>query len=414
MLNILAVSYNFPPEFSGGYGLQMGLFCEGLRARGHRISVLTIRHPTGQPARPEGLDVERTLNPIGSTMSPLGVLRASVGNAASVRAALRRVRPDIILCGGMDLIGFNTYLTAIEGGRPSLTWLGDTWLSQAWRNLPRYDRWQGIAAGGPTGAMRPARQMFGLVGRTLGLSCDTKPRTFAPVAAISQFVLDDLRTSGAPVPADTRIIPVSLHPGFFDEGGDPIGHSGQRTPELRALFVSRMEMLKGPDVAVRALAGAVSRSANVRLTLAGLHMDAIRPQLQALAADLGVGGRITWAGTPTLPDLISMYRNHDVFLFPSRIVEGLGVVNCEALACGLPIIGTAHSGSAEVIVEGSTGFRVDKDDAEAMASHLAALYADRDLLGRLSAQAPAMARRFAPESVLTMLEGELLRLTHER
>jgi glycosyltransferase involved in cell wall biosynthesis len=313
----------------------------------------------------------------------------------------------------MDFVGFNAYLAAIESG-PTLTWLGDTWLAQAWRDLGWYDRWCGFASGGPPGPKRLVRRSIGVLGRTVGLFSGRVPRTFAPVAAISQFVLDDLRGTGAPVPPETRVIPIALHSEFFDGSGAPVRHGGRRTPALRALFVGRLEMLKGPDTAIRALAEAVRLCADVRLTLAGLQMDETLAVCQQLAAELGVADRITWAGTPSLRELIALYRDHDVFLFPSRILEGLGVVNCEALACGLPIIGTAHSGSADVIIPGRTGFRVDKDDAAAMGRHLADLQADRGLLERLSAAVPDAARRFAPAEVLRLLETELTRVTEKR
>ena len=107
---------------------------------------------------------------------------------------------------------------------------------------------------------------------------------------------------------------------------------------------------------------------------------------------LGIADRINWAGTPPLNELVRLYRSHDVFLFPSRIVEGLGVVNCEAMACGLPVIGTAHSGSAEVILDDRTGYRVPKDDGDAVGRRLVELHADRDRLARLSASATEFSR----------------------
>jgi glycosyltransferase involved in cell wall biosynthesis len=136
----------------------------------------------------------------------------------------------------------------------------------------------------------------------------------------------------------------------------------------------------------------------------------MRPQLEELATSLGIADRITWAGTPVLSELIALYRNNDVFLFPSRIVEGLGVVNCEALACGLPIIGTAHSGSAEVIIPGESGFRIEKDDHEAMGRYLAQFHFERNLLDQFSTNAPKTIQRFAPNNVLDILESELYRV----
>jgi glycosyltransferase involved in cell wall biosynthesis len=391
----------------------MGLFCKGLVERGHAVQVVTGAG-NGQESVGDGCQMtvdQRLRLMMSGNLPPCVLFRQTRHNLKAVRRVIRRFAPDVVFCGGFDGIGFNTYLASIESGRPSLTWLGDTWLAQAWRNLRRYDPWANLAAGGGRpGVRRLIKQAIGCYGRLRGLYDGPHPKSFRPVATLSQFVLDDLRESGAPVPDDTKVIPVCLHPEFFDSTGEPLGHSGKRMTHLRALFVGRMQLLKGPDTAVRALANAVNRGANVRLSFAGLKMDELRPYLHDLAGSLGVADRIDWHGTPTVGQLIELYQNHDVFLFPSRIVEGLGVVNVEALACGLPIIGTAHSGSAEVIIAGKTGFRVEKDDAESMGRHLVELHTDRGLLARLSESVPEYAKRFAPSRVVEDLETELFKV----
>jgi glycosyltransferase involved in cell wall biosynthesis len=165
-----------------------------------------------------------------------------------------------------------------------------------------------------------------------------------------------------------------------------------------------MEWQKGPDLAIDAVASAVRSGADVRLTFAGIRLDRLRPMLQKRAESQGVADRITWAGTPSLAELIQLYRTHDVFLFPSRIVEGLGVVNCEAMACGLPVLGTADSGSAEVIIDDRTGYRVPRDDSAMLGRYLFELHFDRDRLERLSRSAVDFARRFHPDRIVKELE----------
>jgi glycosyltransferase involved in cell wall biosynthesis len=88
-------------------------------------------------------------------------------------------------------------------------------------------------------------------------------------------------------------------------------------------------------------------------------------------------------------------------------VEGFGLVNAEAMACGLPIIGTAHSGSADAIVDGVTGFRIQKDDFESLGRHLHRLGSDRDLLETLSQQAMQRSRRHHPSAVIDRIEQAL-------
>lgn len=358
------------------------------------------------------IHVLRTLHSISNRLSPFHTLRRSIENVNSVREAVNRLSPDIILSCGSDGIGFNTYHAAISMNRPSLTYLGDTWLTQAWRSLSNYDPWIDIARGGRRpGINRVFKRGLGWIGQVCsGLIRNETPPRFAPVTAISQFVLDDLRSALPPMQhlGDVPFTYVPLDHSFFGADGEPVGHDGSRATAFRAIFVSRVEKLKGPDVALAAVAEAVKYGVNVTLTIAGMQIEAMRPELELLAGSLGIHDRVRFAGTPDTTGLIQLYRSHDVFLFPSRIVEGLGLVNCEAQACGLPIIGTADSGAAEVIQHNETGFRVAINDHEAMANHLGELANDRSLWERLSANALKSAKRFHPETILDTLEAALL------
>jgi glycosyltransferase involved in cell wall biosynthesis len=321
---------------------------------------------------------------------------------------------DIILTCGNDSIGITTYLEILNGQKrkpfpvPSLTYLGDTWLAQAWRFLPGYDPWIDRVLGGRRpGILKLIKSIHGTIAAFAELPTPNRMTQYGPITAISQFVVDDLRNAGAPVPANVPMTYVPLHASFFDAAGEPIGHDGSQSKTLRALFVSRVEQLKGPDAAIEGLAKAVRKCVGISLTIAGIQIEKLQPELEALAQSLGIGDRVRFAGTPQLSELISFYRSHDVFLFPSRIVEGLGLVNCEAQACGLPIIGTAGSGAAEVIRHGETGFRIALDDTDAMAEHLKLLATNRELWLRLSKNALVSSKRFHPDIILDTLEQAL-------
>lgn len=69
----------------------------------------------------------------------------------------------------------------------------------------------------------------------------------------------------------------------------------------------------------------------------------------------------------------------------SSIREGLPVNLLEAMYCGLPVIATHNRGHDTLITHGENGFLVDQGDAEAMASHAAALLSDRTLYERYAA-----------------------------
>jgi glycosyltransferase involved in cell wall biosynthesis len=82
-------------------------------------------------------------------------------------------------------------------------------------------------------------------------------------------------------------------------------------------------------------------------------------------------------------DLPALFRQADVFVFPS-LVEGMGLVVLEAMACGVPVITTTH-GPGDVVRDGIDGFFVPIRDPEAIAARLDQLYRDptlREQMGR--------------------------------
>ncbi len=86
-------------------------------------------------------------------------------------------------------------------------------------------------------------------------------------------------------------------------------------------------------------------------------------------------------------------RAADVFVFPS-VFEGLGISLVEALACGLPAIGSRTGGIVDVIDDGRTGLLVAPADAPALESALRRLLDDavaRDEMGR-AGRTEALAR----------------------
>jgi glycosyltransferase involved in cell wall biosynthesis len=96
---------------------------------------------------------------------------------------------------------------------------------------------------------------------------------------------------------------------------------------------------------------------------------------------------------PHMPnvDLPHVYRNADVFVFPS-LLEGLGLVVLEAMACGCPVIVT-RNGPEDVVRDGIDGLVVPAGDADALTEALDRMYKNPSLRESMSISARQQAER---------------------
>ena len=397
-MRILAVTNLFPPFHAGGYGILCHRLCECMKQAGHDVTVLTSIS-NGKRPDPGGLDV---CLPVWRKLAfveglPAGLLfRNTLRNKRIVSRCIRTFEPDLVVCFGVDGIGYQVYHTAVESGVPSVTVAGDTWLGQAWRDLPKFDPWHALAAGrNSRGIQRLVKRGIGYVGQILGLYTGIRPRSARPVYAISSFLMDDLKSAGMSWTPFCHLIKYPLLPPFVSEDGVPVGLDGSGSPCLRVLFLSRMEPLKGPDIAIKGVAAAIRRGADVRLTLAGIGAEYMKADLSRLALDLGISECVHWADAPDQGGLVALYRAHDVFVFPSLITEGLGIVCLEAMACGLPVVATGLGGQLDLVKDGQTGFTFAPGDNTALAEILTSLAGDISLRRKLSCGAIDMAQAYS-------------------
>jgi glycosyltransferase involved in cell wall biosynthesis len=153
------------------------------------------------------------------------------------------------------------------------------------------------------------------------------------------------------------------------------------------LAVGALVPRKGYDVLVAALAGL--KELPWRLTIAG---DATRSRETASALveqieRLGLAQRIEIAGAVTDERLASLYAQADLFVLPSRF-EGYGMAYTEAMAHGLPVVGTT-AGAIPDTVPAQAGVLVPPDHVDALAGVLRRLIAEPSERERLAAGARA-------------------------
>jgi glycosyltransferase involved in cell wall biosynthesis len=154
--------------------------------------------------------------------------------------------------------------------------------------------------------------------------------------------------------------------------------------------VGRFVPIKGFDLLVAALGELVAQVPNAHVVLIGDGVE--RGALEAQAAALGVTARLHISGAVT--DVVGLLPAADVLAAPSRN-EGMGRVLVEAMALGLPVVGTRVGGIGDVILDGECGLLVPPEDPGALAAALIELGQDAARRAKLSEGARPRAEDFS-------------------
>ena len=129
-----------------------------------------------------------------------------------------------------------------------------------------------------------------------------------------------------------------------------------------ALFRPR----KGLEILLGALAALRSARLPVRLRAVGsFETQEYETQIKSLAARLGVSDLVEWRGFSS--QVNAELNELDLFVLPSLFGEGMPMVVLEAMAAGLPVIGTNVEGVPEVVRDGLEGLIVPPGDVQALA-----------------------------------------------
>jgi D-inositol-3-phosphate glycosyltransferase len=195
-------------------------------------------------------------------------------------------------------------------------------------------------------------------------------------------------------PGKVRIVAPGVDLALFRPGDREAARAslGVRARHVLA-FAGRLQPLKAPDVAVRALAVLARQRPDLDVELlivGGASGDGDRdaPHLARLAWAEGVGDRVRFLPPQPHERLATLFRAADLVLVPSHS-ESYGLVALEAQACGTPVVAARVGGLVHTVGDGTTGLLVDRHDPEAYAAPVATLL---DSPRRLAAMGAAAAR----------------------
>lgn len=137
--------------------------------------------------------------------------------------------------------------------------------------------------------------------------------------------------------------------------------------EINLLFVGRIVPIKNLDMLFKAINEI--RSASFKLTIVGDYKTSEGSRVRKLVNKLKLENKIIFVGEKTGTELIACYQKADFFVI-SSFYDNSPTVVLEAMACGLPVIGTSVGGIPLQVTEGVNGSLVEGNNHKALAAVL--------------------------------------------
>jgi glycosyltransferase involved in cell wall biosynthesis len=204
------------------------------------------------------------------------------------------------------------------------------------------------------------------------------------------------------IPADrVRTIYLAADPKFSDHL-DPIDTAALRKnydlPEAYVLYLGGFDARKNIEMLLQVYTWAQDvLGEGYPLVIAGSLPDRHNGFFQdprVIAKQIEVDNVVHCIGRVAEEDKVALYQQARAFLYPT-LYEGFGLPALEALACGVPVVGSNASSVPEIV--GDAGILVDPQDARAMAGALIAVCTEDPLHDELSERALKQAAQFSWE-----------------
>jgi len=191
---------------------------------------------------------------------------------------------------------------------------------------------------------------------------------------ISRFWQDRLEGLGCPA-AKIRVHHVGIdceHFSYSTRSLDP----GE--PAV-LISVARLVEKKGIEYAIRAVGRVIASGANIRYRIIG--DGPLSAALKQMVSEMRLDAHIEFLGVKTSDEVADELSRAHVLLAPSVTssrgdMEGIPTVLMEAMAMGMPVISTWHSGIPELVQDGVSGKLVKERDEAALANAIGELIAD--------------------------------------
>lgn len=158
--------------------------------------------------------------------------------------------------------------------------------------------------------------------------------------------------------------------------------------EVIASSIAHLRPFKHPEVIVESCA--LSRKSGVKIRFFMAGRGEMRQEMEELSRKLGVSEQIHWLGSVAKPE--RLLQASDIFVLAS-VGEAFGLVLAEAMACGVPVIGSRSGAIPEIVEDGKTGLLATPLDPASFADAVERLGRDEELRREMGGRAVERVRR---------------------
>ncbi len=378
-MRILASTGFYPPYSLSGHDFGCRDIVEALKARGHETVVLTSR--TCYPDTAPESDVRRWLQPsFRGRLDWRNAILKELVNQTAFKRVCREFSPEVALFFNPTYVSASLGLLAREMGIPTATYIADFWFLTYEK-----DHWYWIWPSHPKRAK--ALRYFG---RSYHLVPARRPLPFGRAIFANRYLRTLAEQVGLTMDG-AAVIPWGIDVGRFSPRPNSV------RPPRRLLYVGQVRPNKRLDTAIEAL-GILSRDHGRRdLTLTVVGYDPWDPSpisahqkaFRALVAKYGLGDKVRLTGWTPRQAMPSVYREHDIFIFPGTDEGSTSLALLEAMASGLAVVSTLTKGHADILRDGTNALVFPHGVSEECARQVARLVDDPALCASLGGQARA-------------------------
>ncbi len=177
-------------------------------------------------------------------------------------------------------------------------------------------------------------------------------------------------------------------------------------------FVGRLERRKGIDILAHAFARLGAQQPKLRLVLAGGDTETLEgsawEEVSRIMQAAGLQDRVHWLGPLPSERIPEVYASSDALVAPSRM-EPFGRVFLEAMACGLPVIGTLAGGVPEIVTSERHGYLALPGSIDSLYVAMTALVSDEARRRRMGREARKHIESFYDQRRIARLTVEAYR-----